>query len=340
MTISPAFASRLNSFAVRPELYWDAADTRPDTLRLLQRAASVTGLTMVDLNFPDHVQSQPLTELKAFFADSPLKLHGLEMRYYSDPAFALGAFTHPDAHIRQKAIDLTLRGIDAAAELGASNLNLWLGQDGFDYTFQTDYAQVWAWEIDGIRQVAAHNPDIHVSIEYKPNEPRAFSLLSDIGTTLLAIREVGLPNLGVMLDFCHQLIAGEQPAFALALTEHYSRLLGVHLNDGYRSRDDGLMVGSVHPHQTLELLYYLQRSHYQGMIYFDTFPHYEDPVLECAANIATVKRMIALLERVPAEAIEANLRQQDPVASQRLWMQWIMPFLHERLEAEGREQSG
>jgi len=337
MTFIPAFASRLNSFAVRPDLYWDALKSKPTTLQLLGRAASVNGLSLVDLNYPDHVQAQTLPDLKAFFANNSLKLHGLEMRYYSDAAFALGAFTHPDARVRQKAIDLTRHGIDTAAELGATNMNLWLGQDGFDYTFQVDYHQVWVWEIEGIRQVAAHNPQMHVSIEYKPNEPRAFSLLSDIGTTLLAIGEVGLPNLGVMLDFCHQLIADEQPALALALTERYSKLMGIHLNDGYRGRDDGAMVGSVHPHQTLELLYYLMRMNYQGMIYFDTFPHYEDPVLECEANIITVKRMIALLERVPTDVIESHFRQQDPVASHRFWMQWMMPFLHENLESEGRE---
>lgn len=330
MLLQPSFASRLNSFAVRPDLFWEDTLTKPSVLQLLTRAATVEKLAMVDLNYPDHAAHVPNETLKAFFSGSPLQLHGLEMRYYSDPAFALGAFTHPDPTIRTKAIELTLRGMDKAAELGASNMNLWLGQDGFDYTFQVDYEQVWSWEIEGIRRVAEHNPAIQVSIEYKPNEPRAFSLLSDIGTTLLAIREIGLPNLGVMLDFCHQLIAGEQPAFALALTQRYSRLLGIHINDGYRTRDDGLMVGSVHPHQTLEMLYYLSRIDYNGMIYFDTFPHYEDPVQECSTNITTIERMIALLERVPQEVVTAHLATHDPVASHRFWMRWIMPYLHEQ----------
>ena len=56
-------------------------------------------------------------------------------------------------------------------------MTIWLGQDGFDYNFQVDYAQVWDLEIDGIREVAAHDPDCLISIEYKPNEPRAYSLL-------------------------------------------------------------------------------------------------------------------------------------------------------------------
>jgi hypothetical protein len=37
------------------------------------------------------------------------------------------------------------------------------------------------------------------------------------------------------------------------LAARSSRILGVHLNDGYGKRDDGLIAGSVHPVQTVEL---------------------------------------------------------------------------------------
>ena len=194
------------------------------------------------------------------------------MRYYSNPAFKIGAFTNPDPAVRREAIDLTKRGIDAAREAGSKLMTLWLGQDGFDYAFQADYARLWAEEIDGIREVAEHDPDCLISIEYKPNEPRSYSLMPDCATTLLALREVGLPNLGVTLDFAHVLYADEQPAFAAALIGRYSRLLGVHLNDGYAKRDDGLMVGAVHSIQTIELLRQVYADGFDGPIYFDTFP--------------------------------------------------------------------
>ncbi len=146
-----------------------------------------------------------------------------------------------------------------------------------------------------------HNPGIDVSIEYKPNEPRSFSLMPDVATTLLAIRDVDRPNLGVTLDFAHVLFADEMPACSAALVARHSKLLGVHLNDGYAKRDDGLMVGSVHPIQTLELLYVLDRIGYDGAIYFDTFPDTTgiDPIRECEANIRTVaalRRAAAKLE--------------------------------------------
>ena len=102
------------------------------------------------------------------------------MRYYTNPAFKLGAFTNPDPEVRREAIDLTKRGIDATREAGSNLMTLWLGQDGFDYGFQVDYATVWQMEIDGIREVAGHDPECLVSIEYKPNEPRAYSLLGDV----------------------------------------------------------------------------------------------------------------------------------------------------------------
>ena len=148
-------------------------------------------------------------------------------------------FTHPDASVRQEAIDLTKRGIDAARAMGADLMTIWLGQDGFDYSFQLDYAQAWDWEVAGIRTVAKHDPACRISIEYKPDEPRAHSLLRDAATTLLAIAEAGAPNLGVTIDLAHALYAGEQPAFAAHLIHRRSRPFGVHLNDGYAKRDDG-----------------------------------------------------------------------------------------------------
>ena len=65
--------------------------------------------------------------------------------------------------------------------------------------------------------------------------------------------------MGVTIDFAHVLYADEMPAYAVSLVLLKSRLLGFHLNDAYGKRDDGLMAGSVHLVQTLELLYVLDR---------------------------------------------------------------------------------
>ncbi|RWO77473.1 MAG: hypothetical protein EOS18_21750 [Mesorhizobium sp.] len=314
------FATRLNSFASRPQPEWPDLVGKPSMLQMAARAAKVAGLTDLDLNFPDHVDEKP-AEMAQKLGDLGLSINGFAMRYYSNPAFKLGAFTNPDPAVRREAIDLTKAGIDAVREAGANLMTLWLGQDGFDYAFQADYATLWQHEIDGIREVAAHDPDCLISLEYKPNEPRSYSLMPDAATTLLAIREIGLPNLGVTLDFAHVLYADEQPAFAAALVARHSKLLGVHLNDGYAKRDDGLMVGAVHTLQTIELLRQIRRDGYAGAIYFDTFPDMTglDPVHECEVNIATVKRMLRVVERLEKDnRLSTAIDHQDAVASQAI----------------------
>jgi sugar phosphate isomerase/epimerase len=314
------FATRLNSFASNPAGEWPGLKGKPSMLQMAARAAKVKGLTDLDLNYPDHVAVKP-SDLRIKLDDLGLRINGFAMRYYTNPAFKLGAFTHPDAGVRREAIDLTKAGIDAAREAGANLMTIWLGQDGFDYAFQADYDRLWQHEIDGIREVCAHDSDCLISIEYKPNEPRSYSLLPDCATTLLAIREVGAENLGVTLDFAHVLYADEQPAFAAAMIARHSRLLGVHLNDGYAKRDDGLMVGAVHSLQTIELLRQIRRDGYDGAIYFDTFPDMTglDPVRECAVNIETVKRMLQVVDRMDQDnRLGDAIERQDAVAAQAI----------------------
>ena len=318
------FATRLNSFSARPELHWPAGH-KPTTVDLLRRAGETTGLNAVDLNYPDHLNGFTDEALRELLTDVGLELNGFQMRYYNGSTFAAGGFAHPDKTVREQAVELTLRGIDRMTKLGVNLMTLWLGQDGFDYPFQVDYRQSWEHVIDGLARVASHNPEVQISIEYKPNEPRAFSFLSDVGTTLLAIREVGLPNLGVTIDFCHVLYADEQPAFAASLVHQHSQLLGLHLNDGYAKRDDGLMVGSVHLASTLKLLCLMQDIDYQGLIYFDTFPHAEDPVAECSTNIVVVKALFDVASKLDRTALKEAQSQHDAVSSLRLLYRTLLP---------------
>jgi L-rhamnose isomerase len=295
-------------------------------MQMAVRAAKVDGLTDLDLNYPDHVSENP-RELALRIGDLGLSINGFAMRYYTNPAFKIGAFTNPDPAVRREAIDLTKKGIDAARQVGSNLMTIWLGQDGFDYAFQADYETLWQHEIDGIREVCAHDPECQISIEYKPNEPRSYSLMPDCATTLLAIKDVGSLNLGVTLDFAHVLYADEQPAFAAALIARYSRVLGVHLNDGYAKRDDGLMVGAVHAQQTIELLRQIRKDGYEGAIYFDTFPDMTglDPVHECEVNIRTVKRMLKVVDRLEQDnRLSGAIDRQDAVSAQGILQELML----------------
>ena len=271
-----------------------------------------------DLNYPDHFLDDSPADLLKALGDSGMILNGIAMRYYTEPSYKLGAFTHPNAVVRRAAIDETKRGLDVLAEMGGNLMTLWMGQDGFDYSFQMDYKRAWGNTIDAMIEVADHNPAIDIALEYKPNEPRAFALMPDAATTLLAIKEIARDNTGVTLDFAHVLYADEMPAFAAALIARHSRILGVHLNDGYGKWDNGLMVGAVHPIQTIELLVELERSGYKGAIYFDTFPDHSglDPVGEAQTNIEVLKRLRATAVKLidNGELHSAIARQDAPTA--------------------------
>ena len=310
----PRYAARLNAFRI-------GLPGKPTTADLIARAAKVPGLDAADLNFPDHFEAQDPATLSRILSDHGLALNGLAMRYYTDPGFRLGAFTHPDPAVRRAAIDITRRGLDALATMGGKVMTIWAGQDGVDYSFQGDYGRMWDDTVAALAEVADHNPALDIAVEYKPNEPRAFSLLPDIGMNLLALAEVGRANTGITLDFCHVLFAGEIPAQVASLVARKSRLLGVHLNDGYGKRDDGLMVGAVHAMQTVELLVELDRMAWDGVIYFDTFPDHGglDPVAEATTNVEMTDRLRAVAAALAKDpALAEAIARQDATASLRI----------------------
>ena len=309
----PRYAGRLNAFKL--------GLVRPTVGDLIARVATVEGLDAADLNYPDHFEQYGPAELGRIMEAHGIALNGLAMRYYTDPGFRLGAFSNPDRAVRAAAVDITRRGLDALAEMGGKVMTLWMGQDGVDYAFQGDYGRMWEDTLECLAAVCDHDRGLDIALEYKPNEPRAFSLMPDIATNLLALRELGRGNTGITLDFCHVLFAGEIPAQSAQLAGRYSRILGVHLNDGYGKRDDGLMVGSVHPVQTLELFVELDRMGFDGVIYFDTFPDHGglDPVAEAGVNVMMADRLRGIAKGLAGDpALAGAMARQDAAAVLRI----------------------
>src|SRR5687768_17393915 len=64
---------------------------------------------------------------------------------------------------------------------------------------------------------ADEKPDLRFVIEYTPRQPRVNMSLDSVSRTLLAIEKIGLPNVGILLDFGHSLFGGESPADAAQL---------------------------------------------------------------------------------------------------------------------------
>jgi len=290
MTYHFPYAVRFNSFKTQAgAAAWKRGEG--DLRAVLERMDGIAGLSGTYLNFPEHFTGSGNQVSSRLFADTGIKCYGLNIRF-PDPAFVLGDFSNPSAELR--------------------------AHDGVDYPLQADYETMWNHELEGLAAVAAYAPDLRLSVEFKPSEPRRRSLLDSTATTLLAIRQLGFQNLGLTLDYCHVLMAKEQPAMSAMHCLKEGKLFGMHLNDGHGCLDDGLAIGTVTPIETLELVHYLTQYRFDGVIYFDTFPVGADPVAECALNIAQMERFCRLLEHADQDRLKTLRSEHDAIGIARL----------------------
>lgn len=304
------FAARINSLKKSP-LY-----KKISVLDCIEIISKIDGITHIELNYPEHFENIKVEEVKEALIKHNLKLSGIALRY--DSKFINGEFTNPNKEIREIAIKETIEAVEICNKLDGEVTTIWLANDGFDYPFQVDYNKALDYEVIALQKVAKMFPNSKISFEYKPYQPRVYSFIGDISTTLMLLDEVGCDNMGVTLDFCHMLMKKENPAYSLALAVRKNRLMGFHLNDGYKDNDDGLMIGSVHLMQTLEFIYYAKRYNYEGINYFDTFPIREDPVKECEMNIKMYKKLNEFIDRIGMDEVEKLINKQDAIAVQDL----------------------
>lgn len=275
--------------------------------------AAVEGMRGVALDYPAQFTDDQVPQVRELYRSHGFELPTLEIGLYAHRDFRLGSLASTDPGVRRKAMEVSRRALDLAAEMGAADVLLWPGQDGYDYPFQVDYSDTWRLLFDGIAEVAAHRPDVRIAIEYKPKEPRANCYIRNAGILLWMLRRIAMPNVGATIDFGHALVAGENAAEAAALLADEGKLFQVHLNDNYRDWDHDLIVGSVNWLETLEFLYYVVRSGYDGWYLMDVFPYREDGTAAIRQCVTNTERYLDWAHNIPAAALKSALSQSDPI---------------------------
>jgi xylose isomerase len=243
---------------------------------MLDLATQVSGLDGLELVGNWHVNDQNVREVAQMFQDRGLRICMLTPDLWTQAKWGRGSLAAPEAPTRQAAVDEIRKVMDWGAELGCPYVDVWPGQDGFDYCFQADYPAAYQWLREGLATCAEHNSQVRLLVEYKLKEPRTHCFVSSAAKALLLLE--GLDQVGVLVDIGHALAAGENVAEAVALVSSYGKLDYLHLNDNYRTWDDDMMVGAVHLVEYLELAYWLRRLDYQGWLTLDIFPYREDGV--------------------------------------------------------------
>lgn len=269
------------------------------------------GLTHVDFNYPEHVIDISATKMKEIVQENNLLVNGVALRFRDE--FINGELGNADSAISDCAVELCKEACDYCRDIGGEVVTIWLGFDGFDYSFQIDYEKVWNQIKDCLIQIADYAPDLKISIEYKPFQPRAYAFLDSFGVSLSMIHEVGRENLGITLDYCHMLMKHENPAYGASILGSRKKLFGVHLNDGYGLNDDGLMIGTNSLIKTIEFIYYTKLHSYEHAFYFDTFPVIEDPIAECKRNIKMIKKIDSVIDKLGMDYISGVIKENSGV---------------------------
>jgi sugar phosphate isomerase/epimerase len=311
------FAAILGNLGNTRDRFCAGYKDNPPTMAMLERAASIPSVTGIELVGTWDISPDNVTTMR-----SALRGHGLECvsiipDLFANRLYAKGSFSSADAAIRRHAIDYTRRMCDVAGELGCPTMNLWPGQDGYDYLLCADLASELGWISEAVYELASAYPELRFALEFKPKEPRTHSYLARSADTLLLVNQIGLPNVGITIDTGHSLVGGETIAEAVVLASRYGdRLFHMHFNDNYLTTDDDMIVGSVHTVGFIEALYWLDRCGYDGWFSMDQYPYREDAAGAIEESILWLTHYSELVDR-HREAIDTLIGQQDPIATSR-----------------------
>lgn len=312
------FATYLDRYAT------DGYGPAKTLIEMIDLAGQVRDLSVVDINAPWSPDIS-VDEVEVALKRNNLTVIGITPEIYTRE-FSKGAFTNPDAGVRRRANEMCNQAADLVRRFGADYVKLWPGQDGWDYPFQADYKQLWRYSVEGIGELASQNPDLKFVIEYKPREPRVHMSYSSVARTLLGIEAMGLPNVGILLDFGHALFGGESPADSAQLAIDHGRLFGMDVNDNLRSWDDDMVAGTVHPIELFEFFYTLRKNKWEGVWQLDQFPFREDCVEAADMAIDFLKHIDSALDRLDWDAMQAAQNRQDAMGAQKLARQALFGF--------------
>ena len=222
----------------RPRDVFERVDDAAEVHRLTGTAGAVA------LHFPwDAVDDYGA--LREHIEARGLRVGAVNPNLFQDPDYKLGSITHPDARVREKALEHLRECLEIATALGATAQSLWFA-DGTNYPGQDDLRERRRRMLDALGALYADLPsEQELLVEYKLFEPAFYATdLADWGSALLTCQKLG-ERARVLVDLGHH-AHGVNIEQIVALLADEGRLGGFHFNNR-KYADDDLIVGSVNP---------------------------------------------------------------------------------------------
>jgi xylose isomerase len=312
-------ATRFNAGGYKPEL------SGISTAEKVRTAVGGLGDLIDDYEFhyPQELAPANLAEVR-----DALDGHGIyavATGTHLNPRFGKGGLTSPDDATRDAALAEALEAAAFAAEVGAQMI-VWPGIEGYNYPFQTPYAESWARLVDGIGQIASKCAEggVTLFLEHKNSEPAMKIFMRNIGMTLHVIHKLqlqGIDNVKVNMDWQHLIMNGENLAEYAALLAAEGLLGHQHANSGWGTFDDDNMVGATAFMETIELAIELRRAGYGKngeRLGFDLYPYTEDAVGAVKRSVLQWRFIDGVAAKVDGAALREAQQRKDAVAAYEL----------------------
>ena len=185
-------------------------------------------------------------------------------RLWEDPRTIDGGFTSNDPADRQYAIDRTKQCIDIGRALGTNLMVLWLAREGTYMREAKDATGAVHQLVDALNQFLAHDPDLRIAVEPKPNEPMDLAYIPTIGHAIgLGYLTDDPTRVGSLVESAHAILAGLDPSDEMAYALAHKKLWSVHLNDQNGLKfDQDRSFGAVDLRRAFMQVWVLDRNNY------------------------------------------------------------------------------
>src|SRR5690606_8773937 len=168
-------------------------------------------------------------EVRQMLEDRQLVPEFVAPRLWFSPKTIDGGYTSNNEQHRQYAIDRSLQAVDIGREIGTHNIVLWLAREGTYIREAKDAGRAVDLILDAVNRLLAHDPEVNVWIEPKPNEPMDHAYIPTIGHALaLAYRSDDPDRVKGLVETAHAVLAGLDPSDEMAFALSAGKLASVH----------------------------------------------------------------------------------------------------------------
>lgn len=286
-------------------------------IKRLQGLSKIDKLEGIEIS-QGEIEGMSAEELDGLVKKYNLKISTIGIDLSSNREWRFGTITNENEGIRRQAVEKIKETMDFAAELEVDLINIWLGQDGFDYPFQVNYSEQWNYAVKCIQECADYNPLVKLALEPKPCEPRNRSFIDSTSTGLLLVADINRKNVGVTIDIGHVLQDGKNMTQAITYAAEHGKLFNIHVNDNYCGWDNDMIIGSVHTIEFIELFYALKKMNYDKWCTIDIFPYREDSILSVEECISYMEKFVDLADLLDEAQIDKYLKADKTTAMIRL----------------------